>query len=221
MIDAARLPVVVLVSGRGSNLHALIDAQTRNELGGGHIRAVISNRPNAYALERARRAGIEAEVVDHKAFPEREDFDRELMERIGVYQPGLIAMAGFMRLLTPDFTARYDGHMLNIHPSLLPDFRGLNTHARALAAGAKQHGCSVHFVGEGLDTGPVIMQAKVHVLPDDDEEKLAARVLAREHIIYPMAVRWFCEGRLAKVGDAACLDGAPISKPIVLDEDEL
>jgi phosphoribosylglycinamide formyltransferase 1 len=220
MIETAGLPIVVLVSGRGSNLQALMDAQRRGELGGGQIRAVMSNRPEAHALERAHRHGIASEIVDHTRFPDRQSFDRELMRRIEVYQPGLIAMAGFMRLLTPDFIAHFEGRMLNIHPSLLPAFTGLNTHARALAAGVKEHGCSVQFVGEGLDSGPVIMQAKVEVRPDDDAEKLAARVLAREHVIYPRVVRWFCEGRLSQTAGAIYLDGERLAEPLMLDEEE-
>ncbi len=211
------LPIVVLVSGRGSNLQSLIDAERRGELGG-RIEAVISNRPDAFALERARRASITAEVIDHKAFADRTCFDRELMNRIAVYQPGLIAMAGFMRILTPDFIDRHMGRMLNIHPSLLPEFRGLDTHRRALAAGVAYHGCSVHFVTNDLDAGPVVIQARVKVEPDDDSDRLAARVLRREHIIYPLAVRWFCEGRLWLKDSRAYLNGKLLTEPFLLDE---
>lgn len=214
------MPIVVLVSGCGSNLEALIDAEKRGQLGG-EIRAVVSNRPDAFALQRARRDEIATEIVDHKIFPDREDFGRELMQRVVAHRPGLIALAGFMRLLSPAFINRFAGHMLNIHPSLLPEFRGLHTHQRALEAGAEQHGCSVHFVTDDLDTGPVIIQAKVNVLSDDDADRLARRVLKREHVIYPLAVRWFCEGRLEQIGDLAYLDGAPLREPLMLDEIQL
>jgi phosphoribosylglycinamide formyltransferase 1 len=217
-MQSAALPIVVLASGLGSNLQALIDAEKRGEFPGS-IRAVVSNRPDAFALARARRKGIAAEVVDHRAFADRESFDRELMTRIEVYQPGLIAMAGFMRILTSDFIARFDGRMLNIHPSLLPQFRGLDTHRRALAAGVKYHGCSVHFVTNDLDAGPVVIQARVKVQRDDDPERLAARVLKREHIIYPMAIRWFCEGRLTLTAGVAHLDGVPVRQPVMLAEE--
>jgi phosphoribosylglycinamide formyltransferase-1 len=213
------LPIVVLVSGRGSNLQALIDAEERGELGG-NIRAVISNRPDAYALQRARSVGIATEIIDPKAFADRASFDRELMARAEVYQPGLIAMAGFMRILTQDFIIRYEGRMLNIHPSLLPEFRGLDTHRRALAAGTTYHGCSIHFVTNDVDAGPVVVQARVKIEPDDEPERLAARVLRREHIIYPLAVRWFCEGRLKLIAGEAHMDGVPLKEPIMLAEDE-
>ena len=210
--------IVVLASGRGSNLQALIDAQRRGELKGGHIRVVVSNRPYAFALHRARCNDIETEIVDDQAFADRDNFDRELLARVEAHQPELIVLAGFMRLLGPSFIARFKGRILNIHPSLLPEFRGLHTHERALAAGAKQHGCSVQFVNEGLDTGPVIIQAKVAINPYDDAARLAARVLRREHRIYPLAVRWFCEGRLEHIGDRVILDGAPLREPLLLNE---
>jgi phosphoribosylglycinamide formyltransferase 1 len=212
--------IVVLVSGRGSNLQALIEAQRRGQLDGGHIRAVVSNRPDAFALQRARRNGIAIEIVDHRAFVDRDTFDRELLARVEAHHPELIVLAGFMRLLTPFFIDRFKGRILNIHPSLLPEFRGLHTHERALEAGVKQHGCSVQFVNEDLDTGPVIIQAKVALHPDDDASRLAARVLRCEHKIYPLAVRWFCEGRLEQVGDQVFLDGAPLREPLMLDERE-
>jgi phosphoribosylglycinamide formyltransferase-1 len=209
--------IVVLVSGRGSNLQALIDAEKRGEIRG-NIRAVISNRPEVYALERARRAGISTAVIDHTRYSDRPAFDRELMASIEIHQPELIAMAGFMRILTPEFIARFEGRMLNIHPSLLPAFRGLDTHRRALAAGVKQHGCSVHFVTNDLDAGPVVMQAEVEVNPNDDPESMASRVLQREHVIYPQTVAWFCEGRLRLSAGTVHLDGTPLTAPIMLDE---
>lgn len=215
MPDKITPSIVVLVSGRGSNLQALIDAQRRGEIAGS-IRAVISNRPEAYALERARRAGIAVAVIDHTKFSHRAAFDRELLARIELYQPELIAMAGFMRILTPESIARFEGRMLNIHPSLLPEFRGLDTHRRALAAKVKHHGASVHFVTNDLDAGPVIIQAKIEIKSTDDPESLATRVLQREHVIYPRAVNWFCEGRLRLVASTVHMDGAPLKNPIML-----
>ncbi len=208
-----RLPIVVLISGRGSNLQAIIDAIERGELPA-EIRAVISNRPHAPGLERARRAGIPTEVLDHTRFPSREAYDRALMELIDRYRPALVVLAGFMRILTPAFVKHYRGRLINIHPSLLPAFPGLDTHARALEAGAERHGVSVHFVTEEVDGGPVIAQAEVPVLPDDTPEKLAARVLEREHVLYPLVIRWFAEGRLRLEDHRIIFDGRPLTAPI-------
>ncbi len=213
MSGRKRLPVVALISGRGTNLQAIIDQARSGELPV-EIRAVISNRPDAAGLERARRAGIPAEVVDHRAFPSREAFEHALMEAIDRHRPGLVVLAGFMRVLGPAFVEHYRGRMLNIHPSLLPEFRGLHTHERALAAGVREHGASVHFVTEELDGGPVVVQAVVPVLPGDDPERLAARVLEQEHRIYPLAIRWFAEGRLALRDGRAWLDGRPLERPV-------
>jgi phosphoribosylglycinamide formyltransferase-1 len=182
--------VVVLISGRGSNMQALIDA-------GVPVSAVISNRADAPGLGIAEGRGIATRVVDHRRHAAREDFDAALAAEIERFAPRLVALAGFMRLLTPAFVARYRERLLNIHPSLLPAFRGLRTHERALAAGVKVHGCTVHFVTAELDHGPIVAQAAVPVRPGDDEAALAARVLRQEHVIYPRAVRWFLEGRLA------------------------
>ncbi len=206
------MPVVVLISGSGSNLQALIDG-TQADLPI-RIRAVISNEPDAFGLERAHRAGIETRVLNHRDYQSREAYDAALGALIVEFEPGLIVLAGFMRILTPAFVARFRGRMLNIHPSLLPKFRGLHTHQRALEAGETVHGASVHFVTEALDGGPVVLQAKVPVEPGDDPQRLAARVLSREHHIYPEAVRWFAQGRLGL--DAAGrprLDGRVISQP--------
>jgi phosphoribosylglycinamide formyltransferase-1 len=164
-------------------------------------------------LERARRAGVEALTLDHKQFSDRGTFDTALRATIDRYQPDLLVLAGFMRILTDAFVLHYQGRMLNIHPSLLPKFRGLDTHARALAAGEREHGASVHFVTPGLDEGPVIVQAAVPVYPDDNADTLAARVLVQEHRIYPLAIRWFAEGRLTLQNDRAMLDGAPLAVP--------
>jgi phosphoribosylglycinamide formyltransferase-1 len=161
------------------------------------VSAVISNRADAAGIEFARSHGIPVAVVAHTAYPTRERFDEALAAEIDRYAPRLVALAGFMRILTPAFTRRYGERLLNIHPSLLPAFPGLRTHARALEAGVRIHGCTVHFVTPELDHGPVVIQAAVPVLPGDDEERLAARVLAQEHHIYPQAVRWFLDGKLA------------------------
>ncbi len=223
--ETRKLPVVALISGRGSNLQAIIDAMQRGTLPI-ELRAVISNRPEAQGLARARAAGIPAEVVDHTAYPDREAFDRALAERIAAHAPGLIVLAGFMRILGEAFLERFAGRLLNIHPSLLPALRGLHTHARALAEGLTEHGASVHFVTNELDSGPVILQAKVAVHPGDDAQTLAARVLEQEHRIYPLAVRWVAEGRVRLGADGrVVLDGRPLARPPVLrpgaDEPEL
>ena len=183
--------IVILISGRGSNMEALLDANV-----GGTIAAVISNRADAGGLAIAQRRGVATAVVEHRAFRSREDFEAALSAAIDRFAPGLVVLAGFMRILTPAFVARYTGRMINIHPSLLPAFPGLDTHRRALEAGVKIHGCTVHFVTDALDHGPIVAQAAVPVLDDDDEASVAARVLAEEHRILPQAVRWFCEGRL-------------------------
>lgn len=202
-----KLPLVALISGRGSNLKAIIDAADPLV----EIRAVISNRPQAAGLIHAQQAGISTEIVDHTEFNDRNAFDNALQKRIDHYQPNLVILAGFMRILSPEFVAHYRGRLLNIHPSLLPAFKGLHTHKRALEAGVKEHGASVHFVTENLDAGPVIIQARVPVWPDDDEDRLAARVLQEEHRIYPQAIQWFAQGRLQLQGNCVLLDGNPIT----------
>lgn len=209
-----RLPIVVLVSGGGTNLQAVIDA-AQDDLPV-VIRAVISNRADAYGLERARRAGIHTEVLEHKGYPDRDAYDAALMALIDRFEPGLVVLAGFMRILTPDFVRHYAGRLLNIHPSLLPKYRGLDTHARALDDGETEHGASVHFVTPDLDAGPLIVQARVPVRPDDTAETLAARVLEQEHRIYPQAIRWFAEGRLRLEDDTVYLDGEPVVDPAAL-----
>ncbi|HEC07616.1 MAG TPA: phosphoribosylglycinamide formyltransferase [Thiolapillus brandeum] len=212
----SRLPVVVLISGGGTNLQAIIDAAERDLPI--DIRAVISNKADAYGLERAKQAGIPTAVLEHQDFPDRESFDTALMELIDRYEPGLVLLAGFMRILTPDFVRHYHGRMLNIHPSLLPEFQGLHTHERALEAEVEKHGASIHFVTEELDGGPIILQASVPILPGDDADRLAARVLEKEHIIYPLAVRWFAQGRLALNEDQqVVLDGRIMNTPMQLE----
>ncbi len=183
--------IVILISGRGSNMEALLDARLP-----ARCAAVFSNDPRAGGLAVARARGIATGVVDHHAFPDRDAFDDALAAEIDRHEPDLIALAGFMRILTERFIGRYRGRLMNIHPSLLPSFPGLDTHRRALAAGVRVHGCTVHFVAPAVDAGPIIVQAAVPVLPGDTEERLAARVLAQEHRIYPQAARWFLEGKL-------------------------
>lgn len=183
------MSVVVLISGRGSNLQAMLDA-------GIPVSAVISNRADAPGLALAARRGIATAVVEHRAFASREAFEAALGAEIDRHAPKLVALAGFMRVLTAGFVARYAGRIVNIHPSLLPEFPGLDTHARALAAGAKRHGCTVHFVTAQLDHGPIIAQACVPVVAGDTADALAARVLAEEHRLYPRAIRWFLDGLL-------------------------
>jgi phosphoribosylglycinamide formyltransferase-1 len=183
------MSVVVLISGRGSNMEALLDA-------GIPVSAVISNRADAKGLGVAAARGVPVRVVEHRPFADREAFDSALAREIDRFSPKLVALAGFMRILSPGFVRRYEGRMLNIHPSLLPAFPGLDTHARALAAGANTHGCTVHFVTAELDHGPIVIQAQVPVRPGDTAQTLAARVLRQEHVIYPRAVRWFLDGEL-------------------------
>jgi len=207
------LPVVVLISGSGTNLQALIDGQLAGSLAI-DIRAVISNRGDAFGLQRAQRAGLTAQVLNHRDFPTREAYDAELLALIDGFAPGLVVLAGFMRILTPAFVKHFHGRLFNIHPSLLPKFPGLRTHQRAIDAGEREHGATVHFVTEELDGGPAVLQARVPVLPGDDAETLAARVLEQEHRIYPLAVRWFAEGRLRLAPDGrALLDGTPLPCP--------
>jgi phosphoribosylglycinamide formyltransferase-1 len=205
-LSADRAGIVVLVSGRGSNLQAIIDAVRDGRLPA-EIRAVISSEPGAPALARARTAGIPVHVVNHRDFPAREQFDRALMQRIDACQPRLVVLAGFMRILGRDFIDHYAGRMINIHPSLLPAFPGLDTHARALHSGATVHGASVHFVTHEVDGGPLIVQAAVPVLEGDTPDILAERVLAEEHRIYPLAIGWFLGGRLSVEGERVLLDG--------------
>jgi len=211
--DTPALPVVILISGRGSNLQAIIDAVGRHELPI-DIRAVISNRPQAAGLQRASRAGIATTIVDHTRYANRQAFDQALRACIDRYQPRLVILAGFMRLLSNDFVAHYRDRMLNIHPSLLPEFPGLNTHQRALDAGCEVHGASVHFVTADMDGGPVVLQARVPVEARDTAASLAARILKQEHRLYPVAIRWFAEGRLT-VNDngQVLLDGVNLNTP--------
>lgn len=203
--------VVVLISGSGSNLQALIDSiqagADASASNPARIRAVISNRADAYGLQRAQQAGIATQVLDHKQFDGREAFDAALAQAIDAHEPQLVILAGFMRILSAGFVRHYAGRLLNIHPSLLPKYKGLHTHQRALEAGDNEHGCSVHFVTEELDGGPLVIQAVIPVRPDDSPTSLAQRVHEQEHVIYPLAMRWFAEGRLRLDEQGAMLDG--------------
>ena len=207
-----KLPVIVLISGSGSNLQALID----NAAGGGPFRVcgVISNRPGVRGLQRAETAGIPTRVVDHTAYPDRDSFDAALARVVEEFRPQLVVLAGFMRILTNAFVNRFAGRMLNIHPSLLPAFQGLHTHRRALQEGVTEHGASVHFVTGELDGGPVIAQARVPVLEGDTESELAARVLQREHQLFPQVVTWFAQGKRQLRDDQVWFEGSPLQAPL-------
>jgi len=206
------LDIVVLISGSGSNLQAIIDAVDTGKLHA-NIKAVISNRPNVKGLERAQSAGIPAITLDHTQFASREAFDQQLILEIEQYQPELIILAGFMRILTDEFVNHFKGRMLNIHPSLLPEFRGLNTHQRALEAGVKQHGVSVHYVSNELDGGPLVLQAVIDVNALDTAESLQQRIHQQEHIIYPMAIEWVAQHRLEVIEQQVYLDKQPLESP--------
>ncbi|OMH25880.1 phosphoribosylglycinamide formyltransferase [Motiliproteus sp. MSK22-1] len=210
MYSEAETPrIVVLISGSGTNLQAVIDSIGSGEMTA-EISAVISNRPEAKGLERASSHGIKTHALDHREYDSREAFDVAMMRQIDTYQPDLVVLAGFMRILTPDFVRRYEGRMLNIHPSLLPKYRGLHTHERALEANDALHGVTVHFVTEELDGGPLAIQAIVAIKPDDNADSLAARVQAQEHVIYPLAIKWFTEGRMRLSDGLVVFDGQPL-----------
>ena len=209
--------IVALISGGGTNLQAIIDAAAKKTFDG-EIKAVISNEADAYGLQRARNASIATQVIDHRSFENRIAFDQELRHCVSKYEPELIVMAGFMRILTEEFIDAFEGRIFNIHPSLLPKYRGLHTHQRAIDAGETRHGCSVHFATNELDGGPVILQASVPVHREDTAASLAARVLEKEHIIYPLSVRWFCEGRVTMRNGQVEIDGQSLNKPLMLDE---
>ncbi len=201
---------VVLISGNGSNLQALIDAQHTGEGLGGQLVGVISDQGDAYGLERARSAGLAAVTVSRQPGQSREDYDQQLIRAIDELQADLVILAGFMRILSPAFVHHYHGRLLNIHPSLLPKYKGLHTHQRVLEAGDSTHGVSIHFVTEELDGGPLILQASVEVSAEDNEQSLARKVQVKEHLLYPIAVRWFLQGRLQLQGDTPELDGKPL-----------
>ncbi len=203
--DSTKKRIVVLISGGGTNLQAIIDACKLGEIPADVV-AVISNKANVYGLERATRAGIANKVLSHKNFATREDYDQALVAAIDEFNPDLVVLAGFMRILTPYFVQHFSGKLLNIHPSLLPKYQGLNTHQRAIDAKDTEHGVSVHFVTEELDGGPVILQAKVPIFAQDTADDLASRVHEQEHRIYPLVIKWFCQGRLKMQNEQAILD---------------
>lgn len=208
------LRVVVLVSGRGSNLRAIAARAAAGELAV-RIEAVVSDRVDAGALDWARARGIATSVLSPRDFPDREAYGRALGDIVESHAPQLVVLAGFMRILSDEFVLRFSGRMLNIHPSLLPRYAGLHTHRRALGAGDREHGASVHFVTPELDGGPVVLQARVPIVAGDDEASLAARVLREEHVIYPRCIGWFAAGRLAFRDGAAWLDGKRLDAPVV------
>jgi phosphoribosylglycinamide formyltransferase-1 len=207
--------IVILISGRGSNMQAILEGilEAKQPL---NIAAVISNKPDAGGLEVARQHGVPTAVLDHRDYPDREAFDTALAAKIDECRADLVVLAGFMRILTPGFVEHYRNRLINIHPSLLPAFTGLDTHARALAEGVKIHGCTVHFVTNELDHGPIIVQAAVPVFPDDSPETLAARVLMQEHQIYLAALRWFAEERLEiRANGTVTVKGAAASTEVL------
>jgi len=209
-MNVAPAPIVVLISGRGSNLKAIIEAAQTGQLSA-TVAAVISNLPEAPGLDAAVAAGIPTRVVDHRPYADRDAFDRELIGAIDRYQPRLVVLAGFMRILGRSFIDHYSGRLINIHPSLLPAYKGLHTHARALADGVTEHGATVHFVTNDLDGGPIIVQQSVPVLRDDTEPALSARVLDVEHRLLPLAIEWFVQGRITIRDGQVMIDGEPRS----------
>ena len=216
----AQKTIVILISGGGTNLQAIIDAVKAGKINA-TISAVISNRVNAKGLERARNEHINAVVIDQDEYQDRASYDRALISEIDRYKPELIVLAGFMRILSDAFISHFEHMILNIHPSLLPEFRGLHTHRRALEASKQIHGASVHFVSNELDSGPVVIQAEVPVLADDPEATLAARVLRQEHIIYPMAIAWYIDGRLKVNDNTVQLNNKVLHRPALWKEDQL
>ncbi|MDN7127703.1 phosphoribosylglycinamide formyltransferase [Pseudidiomarina sp. 1APR75-33.1] len=199
--------IVVLISGSGTNMQAIVDACQADRIDG-EVVAVISNKADVGGLEKAAKAGIPTAVLSHREFDSREAYDEELLKLVDSFAPDVVVLAGFMRILTPAFAQHYQGRMLNIHPSLLPKYRGINTHQRALDSGDTEHGVSVHFVTEELDGGPVILQAVVPVFPEDTALDLQQRVHSQEHRIYPLVVQWLCSERLTLTEKGAMLDGA-------------
>lgn len=212
MTTAAALPVVILISGRGSNMQALLAA--RDQGLAIDVRAVISSDPEAPGLALARAAGVDTAVVPHRDYPDREQYDQALARCIDDYQPALVVLAGFMRILTPGLVNHYLGRMINIHPSLLPEFPGLNTHRRALEAGVQRHGASVHYVTPEVDGGPVVAQVSVPVLATDTPETLAARVLAQEHRLYVKVLQWIASGVVRWHDGIVLYQGKPLQTPV-------
>lgn len=198
--------ILVLISGNGSNLQTILDGCADGKIAG-QVVGVISNKTDAYGLVRAKEAGVATAILAQQQFASREEYDAALLALMVDYQPDLVVLAGFMRILSADLVRHFAGQMINIHPSLLPKYQGLHTHQRAIDAGDDEHGASVHFVTEELDGGPVILQARVPIFEGDEADEVAARVQVQEHSIYPLVVQWFCEGRLQMRAGAALLDG--------------
>jgi phosphoribosylglycinamide formyltransferase-1 len=215
--ETLRQPIVILISGRGSNMRALIERSQAADAAY-RVASVISDRTDAGGLEAAAQLGVEARALPRATGSERADYDRLLAATISGYSPALIVLAGFMRILSAEFVARFAGRILNIHPSLLPKYAGLHTHRRVLEAREAEHGVTVHFVTADLDGGPPVLQARVPVLPGDTEATLNERVLVQEHIIYPLAVNWFCQGRLRCEAGKARLDGRLLSEPVQISD---
>jgi len=216
----AHKSIVILISGSGTNLQAIIDAVNNNQINA-TIAAVISNRADAKGLQRAQRAQINTVLIEQKEYQDRASYDEALISEIDKFKPDLIVLAGFMRILSNRFISHYQDAILNIHPSLLPQFKGLHTHRRALESSTQVHGASVHFVNNELDSGPVVIQAEVPVQVDDTEESLAQRVLQQEHIIYPMTITWFIDGRLELHGNNVLLDNNILHRPALWKADQL
>jgi phosphoribosylglycinamide formyltransferase 1 len=214
--DVQKLPIAILISGRGSNMRAIAERAVAAQLQV-DIRVVVSDRADAEGLQTAASMGLETQVLSPREFPDRSAYDKALAQLVARYEPKLVVLAGFMRILTPQFIGRFAGRILNIHPSLLPKYRGLHTHRRALEACDTMHGVSVHFVTEELDGGPVIMQACIDVRGDDTEQTLSARVQRQEHTLYSQAIEWFASGRMVLSGDRVVLDGKPLEQPVVID----
>ena len=212
---AQKVPLGILISGNGSNLQAIIDAIEKKQLDA-EVRVVISNREEAYGLVRAQQHGVPTEIVDHGKFPSREAFDQHLIERFQVQQVELVVLAGFMRLLSADFVHAFSNRIMNIHPALLPAFPGLHVQRKAVEAGVRFSGCTVHFVNEECDQGPIIIQAVVPVFPDDSEESLNARILKEEHRIYPKAIQLYSEGRLHVAGQRVLVDGLEKEEQVMI-----
>jgi phosphoribosylglycinamide formyltransferase-1 len=206
---------VVLISGSGSNLQAIIDAVAGRRLRA-QIVGVLSNKADAYGLTRAQTAGIPTAVISHRDYADRDAFDRAMMKQIDAWEADVVVLAGFMRILTPDFVNHFDGRLLNIHPSLLPKYKGLHTHQRALDSSDTEHGCSIHLVNAALDDGPVVAQAIVSILPDDDEASLTERVHKSEHKLYPLVLGWMADRRLLVKDGKPWLDGALLEQPVCL-----
>jgi phosphoribosylglycinamide formyltransferase-1 len=215
--ETPRQPIVILISGRGSNMRTLIERSQAADAAYS-VASVISDRADAGGLEIARHLGVEARALPRATGCERADYDRVLAAAISEYSPALIVLAGFMRILSAEFVQRFAGRILNIHPSLLPKYTGMHTHRRVLEAREAEHGVTVHFVTEQLDGGPPVLQARVPILPGDTEATLSQRVLIQEHSIYPLAVNWFCQGRLRCEAGEALLDGRPLNAPVQISD---